>query len=165
VQLNGDAFKFGQQARGDTWAELLSVSSPDTETLLTYGPDNGWLAGKPAMISRALGAGTIAYLGTLLDSHSMEKLLAGLSVGAGAPPIYYPLPAHVEVCVRGDSSNKVTIVINHGNTPAEVDLYGRMRSLLPQIAAIPTILGTNVPSTHVALPPQGVAVLVPAEHP
>ena len=117
------------------------------------------------MISRPLGAGTIAYLGTLLDARSMDKLLAGLSVDAGAPPVYYPLPPHVEVCVRGDTSGKVAIVINHGNTPAEVDLYGRMRSLLPEIAATSTRLATNVPSTHIALPAQGVAVLVPAEQP
>jgi beta-galactosidase len=165
VQVDGGSFKLGPQGRGDTWAELLSAASPDAEILLTYGADNGWLASKPAMISRPLGAGTIAYLGTLLDARSMEKLLAGLSVDAGAPPVYYPLPAHVEVCVRGDSSGKVAIVINHGNAPAEVNLYGRMRSLLPEIAITPTILATNIPSTHVDLPPQGVAVLVPAEQP
>ena len=129
--------------------------------MLTYGAGNGWLEGKPAMISRALGKGMIAYLGTLPDAASMRALLTRLAFRAGGPPAYYPHSGDVEVCVRNGSHRSVTIVINHGGVATDVDLYGRMKSLLPDIATTPIDLPTGVPSTRITLPPQGVAVLAP----
>ena len=47
------------------WAELLSTKAPDTQVLETYGKSNGWLDGKPAIITRKVGKGSITYVGVL----------------------------------------------------------------------------------------------------
>ncbi|HET9087485.1 MAG TPA: beta-galactosidase, partial [Acidobacteriaceae bacterium] len=56
------------------WAELLTASSPDTQVLATYGKSNGWLDGKPAIISRKVGKGSITYVGAWMDEAGMAKL-------------------------------------------------------------------------------------------
>ncbi len=52
------------------WAEQLSSKNPDTKTLLHYGKSNGWLDDQPAVLSRALGSGSITYIGAIV----MKKL-------------------------------------------------------------------------------------------
>jgi beta-galactosidase len=143
----------------DTWAELLSTASPDAKVLLNYTGGNGWLDGKPAMIARPFGKGTIAYLGTLPDAKAMRALITRVAFQAGTPPAADQLPEQVELCLREDSTKWVMVLINHGNTPAEATLYGRLRSLLPDISTAATYLPTMMPATKVTLPPQGVAVL------
>ena len=148
----------GDKASADTWAEQLSTASPETSVFLSYGPGNGWLEGKPAMITRDIGKGTIAYLGTLLDAATMDRVLTRLAFRAGTPP-FNQLSAQIELTVRSSLERRVAILINHGNSPAAADLYGRWRSLLPGIATVSTFLPTNMPATHITLPAQGVAVL------
>jgi beta-galactosidase len=147
------------KASADTWAEHLSTASPDTSVFLSYGPGSGWLEGKPAMITRAVGKGSISYLGTLLDAATMDKVLTRLSFRAGTQPVNYPLPEQLELTVRRSLERRVAILINHGNSPANADIYGRWRSLLPGAATAPIFLPTNMLATRVTLPPQGVAVL------
>jgi beta-galactosidase len=161
IAIQSGAFSMEQEGKADIWAELLSAASPQTSVTATYGAGNGWLEGKPAMISHAVGKGTISYLGTLPDARSMYRLLLRATSGADTAPGHDPLPDNVEVCVRGDGKREVTVVINHGSKTTDVDLSGRMRSLLPGITTSPIVLPTEIPSTRVTLPSQGVAVLVP----
>ena len=115
------------------------------------------------MISRPLGKGAIAYLGTLPDARSMKRVLVGAAFDAGSPYVYSPQPPQVEICTRSNTKKTITIAINHGDAPAEIQLWGRMNSLLPDSVAKPIYLPTGMPSTQISLPPQGVAFLVPAE--
>ena len=132
------------------WAELLSTSSSDTKTLLTYGPANGWLDGKPAMVSRAIGGGYLSYLGTLPDPKLLRTFLT--LAAPEAPKLVYPGQDAIEVCNRDGASGPVSIYINHGPELVSVPLQHAMRNLLSSNAA---------PVSEVTLSPQGVAVLVP----
>ncbi len=147
----------------DIWAEPLTVTAPGTHVDLRYGRTvGGWLDDQPAMVTRALGAGTISYLGTLPDATLMSTLLLHAAVQAHVRSedalVAEPLPAEVEVCTRSavgaGGERSVYIVINHGDAPTHIVLKGHLRSLLPQIA-----ITTATSSTQLDLPSQGVAVL------
>jgi beta-galactosidase len=116
---------------------------------LRYGKSNGWLDGQPAMLTRALGKGSITYLGTLPDAALMHALMETAATNAGVHAAFGPVPVGVEVCRRVGTDRVVYIVINHGRSPAHVDLPGRMHETL-----------TNRDLTTVELPTQGVAVLI-----
>jgi beta-galactosidase len=147
----------GTGAAASIWAELLSTSAPDTTIDLRYGAGNGWLEGKPAMISRTVGEGSITYLGTLPDEAALRELLKTAATSAHATVAEPALPAGVELCVRArdPQSSRVFIVINHNEIAKPVTLAGHFKSLLPDIDPIPD----HTPATQFSLPPQGVAVL------
>jgi beta-galactosidase len=148
-------------SKADTWAERLSISSPDTAVDLTYGQGNGWLDGKPAMITRAVGKGSISLLGTLPDKALMSAILREAIHSSGAWVNYGRIPDSVEFCMRQRNDQRVVILINHDNAASDAILYGHYRSLLPEPKLSATFLPTSAPATSVELPAQGVAVLVP----
>lgn len=131
------------------WAEQLSTSSPQTRVDLRYGKSNGWLDDQPAMITRALGKGSITYLGTLPDADLMHSIMQAAAANANIHAAFGPLPDGVEVCRRVGASHIVYILINHGSSPAHVALPASMREVL-----------TNRTLAAVDLPSQGVAVLI-----
>jgi beta-galactosidase len=138
------------------WAEALSVFSPDTHVDLRYGEGNGWLEGKPAMLTRKLRKGTVAYLGTLPDATLMSKLLedAAKNSGAAGNPIATALPQDVELCVREGDGRRVVVLINHSNRAAGATLMGRFAGILPQSG-----ISESSNETRVTLAAQGIAVL------
>jgi beta-galactosidase len=131
------------------WAERLSVRAPDDKVLLSYGKSNGWLDGHPAMISRRVGKGRISYLGAVLDSTLMDRVIAWATSEAQVKPEFSPVPDGVEVCRRVGASHIIYVLINHGGTPAQIALPAEMQDVLAG--------GNNV--TKVRLGQQGVAVL------
>ncbi len=133
----------------DTWAETLSVRSPETSVFATYGASNGWLDGQPLAVVRKVGKGEIAYVGGWLDDASLAKITAGLLRHAEVKPLLAGVPEGVEVCVRTAKSgdHSVVILINHNTQPATVQIPAGMENLL---------VTSSGPS--VALPPYGVAV-------
>lgn len=132
----------------ELWAERLSTQAPDDEVLLRYGKSNGWLDGQPAMITRRVGEGRISYLGAVLDSALMDRVMARATGDAKLAPEFGPVPDGVEVCRRVGANHTVFILINHGSAPAEVALPGAMQNVLD---------GGSV--AQLRLEPQGVAVL------
>ena len=74
------------------WAELLSTSSPDTKVLETYGKSNGWLDGKPAIITRKVGRGSITYVGAWMDEAGMAKLAQWMTEMSGVTPSLAGVP-------------------------------------------------------------------------
>lgn len=138
----------------DIWAEQLSASSPDTRVDLRYGAGNGWLEGKPAMISRYVGKGSVSYLGTLPAEALMRELLVRAVKDADVSVDADDLPKDVELCNRSTARHHVAILINHSTVPAEAKLHGSYRSLFPE-----TTLTRDGDMTKVDLPSQGVAVL------
>ncbi len=142
------ALKPGTLGAADTWAEFLSVNSPSTEIKMVYVDPGGWLDGKPAVVSRAIGSGHLMYLGTLPDAKSLRTLLQMNSPETAK----YSLPNAIERCTRYGAHGAVSIYINHGSEPATVSLPQPMRNLLSS---------TSSPISTVTLSPQGIAVLVP----
>lgn len=130
------------------WAEQLSVQAPDVETLLTYGKANGWLDGKPAVISRRVGKGRITYVGALADDAVMKRLIDGALSGASVTRAF-AVPKDVELMTREGKGRSVLILINHSREPRTVTLPEAMTDVLNG--------GT---ARSVQLGPIGVAVLL-----
>ena len=70
-----------------------------TEVLLRYGQANGWLDGKPAVISRKVGKGRITYVGALVDDAVMKGLIDGALNDAGVARDF-AVPEDVELMTR-----------------------------------------------------------------
>lgn len=133
------------------WAEQLSIKSPETKALLTYGDGSyGWLDGQPAAITRKVGKGSITYIGAWLDPALLSKLTASLLSDAGVKPIIPNAPKGVEVCMRSSAQKSVLVLINHNTTAAHIELPHAMKDLLAD---------GNPSRTSVDLPKYGVAVL------
>jgi beta-galactosidase len=129
------------------WAEALSTSAPDTEVLLRYGQANGWLDGKPAVISRKVGKGRITYVGALVDDAVMKGLIDGALNDAGVARDF-AVPEDVELMTREGEGREIVILVNHGREPREVALPAAMTDVLA---------GGRV--AKVTLAAEGVAVL------
>lgn len=156
-------------ANATIWAEVLTTSSPETQVVLRYAHDAGWLADEPAMIERAVGKGSIVYLGTLPETGLMDTLLndaareahvIALASGSNAVGI------NVEICERsagaGGDARRVVIVINHNDHGKWITLAGDLKSLLPGITPEHRVDPRSaLPITQFTLDAQGVAVLVP----
>ena len=134
----------------DTWAETLSVRSPETSVFATYGASNGWLDGQPLAVVRKVGKGEIAYVGGWLDDASLSKITAGLLRHAEVKPLLPGVPEGVEVCVRTTKSgdHSVVILINHNAQSATVQIPAGMEALV----------GSSGSGSSVELPKYGVAV-------
>jgi beta-galactosidase len=135
------------------WAELLSISSPDTQVLETYGKSNGWLDGKPAIITRKVGKGSITYVGVWMDEAGMAKLAQWMTNMSGVTPAFGPVPAGVDVNARYGTDHAVFILINLSQGPQTVTLPAAMQDVLQ---------GGSVQS--VQLPRYGVSVLSETKH-
>jgi beta-galactosidase len=133
--------------KASIWAELLSTSAPDTQVLLRYGKANGWLDGKPAVISRKVGKGRITYVGALVDDAVMKGLM-DTALGDAGVVRDFGVPADVELMTREGNGKRIVILVNHGRETREVALP----------AAMTDILGSGKMS-KVSLAPEGVAVL------
>ena len=143
----------GNNETAGIWAETLIPTAPDTHIDLRYGKtDDGWLDDQPAMISRPLGKGSIAYLGTLPDDALMTNILTSAAQSADVQPIWKTIPDSIELCRRTGPSGSAYILINHGPKPSQLMLPQPMRNLLDDSAS--TV-------TRIDLPTQGVAVLIP----
>ena len=137
------------------WAEQLSTTTPEAKVLLRYGKSNGWLDDQPAVISRTIGTGSFTYIGTLLDSITLTRVLKGAgfspyidtSASERALAAEAMFSSDVELCSRSDSAHTVYIFINHGKASQSIKLAKPMHELLSD-KSIATI----------DLPPQGVAV-------
>ena len=128
----------------------LRPHPPTPQTLLTYGPSNGWLDDQPAAITRTVGKGSITYIGAWLDPPLLNSLTASFVKDAGVQPILPGVPDGVEVCQRSGSDKSVLILINHTTTNQHIALPAAMTDLLS--AGSPKI-------SSVDLPKYGVAVL------
>ncbi len=155
VPVSG-AWGDGQAA---VWAETLVPTAPDAEAVMRYGAANGWLDGRPAVLTRKVGRGTISYVGAVLDANLMRAAAKWMLAAAGVDAPTLPVPAGVEVCRRVGAGREVFVVLNFARQPAQISLPGPMADLLA---------GGEV--RQVNLPVYGVAVLsrsrtAPSDHP
>jgi beta-galactosidase len=131
------------------WGELLSTSSTDTKILLRYGKANGWLDGKPGVITRRVGKGSITYVGTTFDPPAMQALADWLLKQAHITAAKLIVPEGVEASVRYGKDKAVHIIVNFSEKEQTVHLPAAMIDELNQGRSI----------REVTLPVSGVAVL------
>jgi beta-galactosidase len=110
------------------WAESLTATAEEAEVLLRYGTCNGWLDGQPALVTRRVGAGRISYLGAWLDEGLMDAVTRWALTCAGVKGRVPP--AGLEVCRRVNADRELLILVNHGESPAAMELEGAWRSAL-----------------------------------
>jgi beta-galactosidase len=139
--------QFGDNT-SNLWAELLRTSSPDTKVLETYDKSNGWLDGKPAIITRKVGKGSITYVGVWMNEAGMAKLAKWMTGMSGVKPAFGPVPEGVEADARYGDDHTVFILVNFSQDPQTVALPASMQDVLK---------GATVQS--VSLPRYGVSVL------
>ena len=131
------------------WAEELSVSSPETKVILRYGKSNGWLDGKPAVISRRIGRGSITYVGTVFDETAMRTLTGWLLAQSHVTVAPLLVPDGVEASTRVGKDRMVHILVNFADKEVTVHLPSTMKDEM--------YTGHNV--QQIVLPVSGVAVL------
>ena len=113
----------GSWGSADTkiWAEQLTVLSPETKTLMTYGPSNGFLDNQPAAVTRKLGRGSITYIGAALDEPTMLQATKWMLSESGLQPTFPSLPEGVDLAIRssatGSTAKPVYILTNYAPTP------------------------------------------------
>ena len=132
----------------DLWAEQLSITSPDTKALMTYGKSNGWLDDQPAAVTRKLGKGSITYIGASLDPAAMKRAAAWMLSNAGLAPVLPNIPEGVDVAIRSGDNKRILILTNYNEQPTTIALPSEMHDVLA---------GTTTSS--VTLPQYGIAVL------
>jgi len=135
--------------RATIWAEQMKPPTPEVETLLTYGPSNGWLDGQPAAITHKVGKGRITYIAAWLDDDLMRGAAQWMLRTSGVEPAFGPVPEGVEVCRRTAPGKRIYIVVNHTREPQHIALPQPMRPLLGAGAAVDAL----------DVPPRGVEVL------
>src|SRR3546814_11746939 len=69
------------------WSSDVCSSDLDVRTLATYKDAGGWLDGKPAIVTRKVGRGSITYVGAWLEPDAMATLAASLLADAKVGPI------------------------------------------------------------------------------
>jgi beta-galactosidase len=112
------------------WAETLETLGPDAHVWMTYGASDSWLDGKPAVLTRQVGKGSVTYIGAWLDPALMGKVADRLLKEAGVGPIAPGLGADVEICERSGDGKRVWIIINHGRTAQTVHLPSPPKTIL-----------------------------------
>lgn len=121
-------------ATAKVWAETLGKLSPDVEVLERYGPEAGWLAGKPAVVTRRVGRGRITYVGAWFDAATLDRLAARWLSEANVKPVLPGVPSSVEVDERSAPGRRVLVIINHGGKSQTIGLPAGARAVLGDYA-------------------------------
>ncbi|MEU5718684.1 beta-galactosidase [Streptomyces sp. NPDC020403] len=117
--LDADASAECDGFRGTLWSEELEPDG-SAETVSAYR--GGELDGLPAVLRKD----TAWYISTLPEPEALRDLLDRVAAGAGVRPVVAGLPAGVEAVRRGS----LLFLLNHGRSPASVDLPGRHLDVL-----------------------------------
>lgn len=104
---------------GTLWSEELEPDG-SAETVAAYR--GGELDGLPAVLRK----GTAWYVSTLPGPEALRGLLGRAAAEAGVRPVLERLPSGVEAVRRG----ALLFLLNHGRSPAAVELPGRYVDLL-----------------------------------
>jgi beta-galactosidase len=112
-------------ATATRWQDDLVAESGHAVAVYTAGH----LAGRPAVLDHALGAGSAVYIGTRLDQPALESLVRAVLDRAGVRPVH-AVPAGVEAAERRSGDRGFLFLLNHGTGKATVDLNRRGVDLL-----------------------------------
>lgn len=125
------------------------IHAEDAEVLATYAAD--FYAGRPAVTSMERGAGRAVYVASRNDDAFLSDTLGELARSAGvAPDVSGSWPEGVVVRKRVGSHAEYVFVLNFNDHEVEVALEE------PGL----TVFATGDPSSRLALPSYGHAVLV-----
>lgn len=118
VGVTGD---FGA-GKARIWAEWLDPEASDVRVLARYADPGGWLDGKPAIVTRKVGKGSITYIGAWLDQDLLAKVAHALLGDAGIAPLVPGADPDLEIGERAGDGKRVLIAINHGDSAHAITL-------------------------------------------
>ncbi|MEH3158106.1 MAG: beta-galactosidase [Sphingomonas taxi] len=116
------------------WAETLAPDRADVTVQARYAPSNGWLDGKPAIVTRRVGKGRITYVGAWLEPEGMTRLASRLLAEAGIAPVLPNVPDTLEVMERSGAGRRTLILINHAAAPVRPPLPAGARAVTGDLA-------------------------------
>ena len=102
-----------------TWTEWVHLRGAEAITVFDDGP----LPGIPAVTRNSFGDGEAWYAATRLDAGALRGLVATAARRAGVV-IPAALPEGVELVRRRGAAASYLFVINHTNSPVEIDAAG-----------------------------------------
>ncbi|HEY0315945.1 MAG TPA: beta-galactosidase [Sphingomonas sp.] len=117
-------------ATASIWAEMLTPEAGDVTVVERYGTANGWLDGKPAVMTRKVGKGSVTYVGASFDAATLDRLAAGALGEAGVAPILAGAPDGLEVDERSGGGRRILVLVNHNDAPVRVALPTGARALV-----------------------------------
>ncbi len=129
------------------WYERLAA---DAGTDVVARWSTRFLAGEPAVTSRAVGNGLVVYVGTFLTPSLVDLLLAPLLARAGAAPLVPGLPDGVEVTCREAADRRLLFLQNTLADPVTLTAVPGGTDL---------VTGVGVLAGTLDLDPYGCAVL------
>jgi beta-galactosidase len=112
------------------WADQIHVVSPDTQVLMRYGKSNGWLDGQPAAVVRHVGAGSITYIGTQLNTPVWDAASHWMMKEANIDPEFSGLSSDVDLAIRSGEEKRIYILTNYGEAPQTIKLPSAMEDVL-----------------------------------
>lgn len=130
VGVTGD---FGA-GKASIWAEWLNPQARDMRVLARYTDPGGWLDGKPAIVTRKVGKGSITYIGAWLDPDLLAKVAQALLGQSDIAPIVPNADPDLEIGERAGEGKRVLIVINHGDSAHPVALPQGARPIAGSLA-------------------------------
>jgi len=105
--------------RGEGQGMADEIHPTTAETLATF--DGGWRRGLPAITINRYGAGTVIYLGTILEGESLAAFVRYLRGLAGVEPLM-ATPAGVVAHERVGDGLRLRFLLNHTDAPVTVTL-------------------------------------------
>ncbi|HVI98982.1 MAG TPA: beta-galactosidase, partial [Sphingomonas sp.] len=118
VGLTGE---FGT-GKASIWAEWLAPQAKDVRVRARYSDPGGWLDGKPAIVTRKVGKGSITYIGAWLDPELLAATAKALLADSGVAPIVPNAAPDLEIGERAGDGKRVLIAINHGDVAHPIAL-------------------------------------------
>jgi len=113
--------KPGLKGKAKTWCERLRLNAKDAEVWASFGPESGWLEGKPAIVSRKAGKGRVTTLAGCFEPKLLDAAFKEIFAKAGLAKQAAP-PAGVELARRPGKNGECLFVLNHGDKAARLTL-------------------------------------------
>jgi len=111
VGVTGD---FGD-GKASIWAEWLQPQAKDVTVLARYADPGSWLDGRPAVVTRRVGKGSVTYVGAWFDDDILARIAHRLLGDTGIAPLVPNANPDLEIGERAGDGKRVLIAINHGD--------------------------------------------------
>jgi beta-galactosidase len=142
---NSVAFEDGNTVPVSVFAEVLH---PTTARVIGHWA-NDYLKDSPAATEQPFGKGKAVYYGSLFNLDAARYLVKRYAAEMGLKPLLAGAPEQVEATRRTKGTTDFYFLLNHGDTPATVEVGGGFSDLLNEKASAATV----------TLPPYGYEVL------
>jgi beta-galactosidase len=122
-------WKAGRVLQGDSFADILRVTSDSAEVLAVYASD--YYAGKPALVRSTRGKGTVYYYGSAFTETAAGAMIDELALASPAAD-WAVLPEEVELAIRAHegTAQSYAFLLNYAHHEQTVTLLAPKRDLI-----------------------------------